>query len=96
LLAASVTATTPLLPDELALQHAAAAAPWMLVTLDVVAGSASMRAAAATLQVHHSTLQERITHAERLLGWNIRRPHGSHRLYLALALRRLRRHPPAS
>jgi DNA-binding PucR family transcriptional regulator len=58
-----------------------------------VAASASLRAAAATLLVHHSTLQERITHAERLLGWPIRGPHGRQRLYLALALRRLRRHP---
>jgi hypothetical protein len=95
LLAAGVTATAPPVPDELALEHAAAAAPWMLATLDAVASSPSMRAAAAGLRVHHSTLQERITHAERLLGWSIRHPEGSHRLYLALAIRRLRRHPPA-
>jgi DNA-binding PucR family transcriptional regulator len=47
------------------------------------------------LLVHHSTLQERIAHAERLLGWPIRDPHGRHRLYLALMLRRLRRHLPS-
>jgi DNA-binding PadR family transcriptional regulator len=40
-----------------------------------VATSASLRAAAATLLVHHSTLQERIAHAERLLGWPIREQH---------------------
>jgi hypothetical protein len=96
LLAASVTATAPPIADELALEHAAAAMPWMLATLDAVASRASMRAAAASLRIHHSTLQERITHAERLLGWDIRNPEGSHRLYLALALRRLRRHPAAS
>jgi sugar diacid utilization regulator len=50
-------------------------------------------AAAAALLVHHSTLQERIAHADRLLGWPVREPHGRHRLYLALALRRLRRYP---
>ena len=96
LLAASVTATTPQVPDELALDLTAAEAPWMLATLDAVTRSASLRAAAASLRIHHSTLQERITQAERMLGWNIRDPEGSHRLYLALALRRLRRHPRAS
>jgi len=94
LLAAGVSPLVPPLPDELALEHAAAAAPWMLSTLDTVTATASLRAAAAALRVHHSTLQDRIGHAERLLGWNIRQPQGSHRLYLALALRRLRRHPP--
>jgi PucR C-terminal helix-turn-helix domain len=93
LLADSVSPATPAIPDELALEHAAIAAPWMLPTLHAVATSASLRAAAAALLVHHSTLQERIAHAERLLGWPVREPHGRHRLYLALALRRLRRHP---
>ena len=93
LLADSVTPATPVIPDELALEHAALAAPWMLATLHAVATSASLRAAAAALLVHHSTLQDRIAHAERLLGWTVREPHGRHRLYLALALRRLRRHP---
>ncbi len=91
-LAENVGHATPMIPDELALEHAALAAPWMLATLHAVATSASLRAAAAALLVHHSTLQERIAHAERLLGWPIREPHGRHRLYLALALRRLRRH----
>jgi PucR C-terminal helix-turn-helix domain len=91
-LAENVGLATPMIPDELALEHAALAAPWMLATLHAVATSASLRAAAAALLVHHSTLQERIAHAERLLGWPIREPQGRHRLYLALALRRLRRH----
>ena len=91
-LAESVGSATPMIPDELALEHAALAAPWMLATLHAVAASASLRAAAAALLVHHSTLQERIAHAERLLGWPIREPQGRHRLFLALALRRLRRH----
>jgi PucR C-terminal helix-turn-helix domain len=95
LLAESVSSATPMIPDELALEHAAAAVPWMLATLHAVATSASLRAAAAALLVHHSTLQERIAHAERLLGWPIREPHGRYRLYLALTLRRLRRHPPS-
>jgi PucR C-terminal helix-turn-helix domain len=91
LLATSVNSATPLVPDELALKRAAAAAPWMLVTLHAVATNASLRAAAVALPVHHSTLQDRIAHAERLLGWSIHEPDGQHRLHLVLALRRLRR-----
>jgi hypothetical protein len=83
----------PALPDVKALEHAASAAPWMLTTLHAVAASISLRAAATTLRIHHSTLQDRITHAENLLTWNVRDPQGRLRLQLALALRRLRRHP---
>jgi hypothetical protein len=95
LLAQSVGPETPPIPDELALEHAAAAAPWMLSTLHAVATGSSLRGAAAALRVHHSTLQERISHAERLLGWSVREPDGRLRLHLALALRTLRRHPAA-
>ena len=80
-------------PDVKALDHAASAAPWMPATLHAAANSASLRAAAAALRVHHSTLQDRIAHAEQLLGWNVREPQGRLRLQLALALRRLHRHP---
>ena len=83
----------PALPDVKALAHAASAAPWMLTTLHTMAASISLRAAATTLRVHHSTLQDRITHAEHLLGWTVREPQGRLRLQLALALRRLQRHP---
>jgi len=81
------------LPDLRALDHAVAAAPWALATLHAVATTASLRAAAAALRVHHSTLQDRVVHAEHLLGWPVREPDGKLRLRLALALRRLRRHP---
>jgi hypothetical protein len=80
-------------PDVKALEHASAAAPWMLTTLHTMAASISLRAAATALRVHHSTLQDRISHAEQLLGWNVREPQGRLRLQLALALRRLHRHP---
>ena len=93
LLADSVGPGTPPIPDVLAVDQAAAAAPWMLATLHAVATSASLRAAAAALRVHHSTLQDRIVHAERLLGWPVREPPGQFRLHLALVLRRLRNHP---
>jgi DNA-binding PucR family transcriptional regulator len=81
-------------PDVRALDHAAAGAPWLLITLDAVATTISLRAAANALRLHHSTLQDRITHAEHLLGWPVREPPGRLRLQLALALRRLHRHPP--
>jgi hypothetical protein len=80
-------------PDLHALSHAIAAAPWALTTLHAVASTASLRAAATVLRLHHSTLQDRIVHLEHLLGWPVREPAGKLRLQLALALRRLRRHP---
>jgi hypothetical protein len=78
-------------PDVRALESAAATAPWLPATLHAVAFTASLRAAAAGINVHHSTLQDRLTHAEHLLGWPIRTPQGRLRLQLALAMRRLAR-----
>jgi hypothetical protein len=90
-LASAVGPRTAPVPDVLALRRAHAAAPWALLTLHAVAAHASLRTAAAALTVHHSTLQERLAHAERLLGWNVRGPAGRLRLQLALALDRLHR-----
>jgi len=95
-LAYHVGPATPPIPDVLALEQAAAAAPWMLSTLYAVATNASLRAASAALRVHHSTLQDRIVHAERLLGWPVREPQGQFRLHLALVLYRLHHHPAES
>jgi hypothetical protein len=81
------------IPDVRALDRAAAAAPWVLATLDAVAGASSVRDAARALQVHHSTLQDRLTHAEALLGWHVREHSGQLRLQLALILRRALRGP---
>ncbi|MFG1664680.1 helix-turn-helix domain-containing protein [Streptomyces sp. Y7] len=78
-------------PDVQALEAAAAAAPWLLGTLHAVASTVSLRAAAAEVNVHHSTLQERLAHAEQLLGWALRTPQGRFRLGLALAMRHLAR-----
>lgn len=91
-LAAAVGPATEPVPDVRALDHAGTAAPWMLTTLHAVAFAPSLRAAAATLTVHHSTLQDRLTHTDHLLGWNVRTPQGRLRLQLAFALRRLHRH----
>ncbi|MER5519488.1 helix-turn-helix domain-containing protein [Streptomyces sp. NPDC002763] len=78
-------------PDVRAVEAAAADAPWMLRTLHAIASTASLRAAAAEVSVHHSTLQDRLTHAEHLLGWSVRTPQGRFRLQLALTMRQLMR-----
>ena len=74
-------------PDVSALELAIADAPWMLVTLHAVVTTTSVRAAATEINVHHSTLQARIAHAEALLGWSLHTPHGLLRLHIALILR---------
>ncbi|MFF0814158.1 helix-turn-helix domain-containing protein [Rhodococcus sp. NPDC003318] len=80
------------IPDVRTLDQAATAAPWMLATLDAVASADSLREAARSLHVHHSTMQTRLTHAESLVGWgSLRSQPGRTRLQLALVLRRLGR-----
>jgi len=61
----------------------------MLVTLHAVVTTTSLRAAATEINVHHSTLQSRIAHAEASLGWSLHTPHGLLRLHIALILRHL-------
>jgi hypothetical protein len=78
-------------PDVVAVESAAAATPWLLTTLHAVASTASLRAAATEINVHHSTLQDRLVHAEHLLGWPVRTPQGRFRLQLALTMRHLAR-----
>ncbi|WP_329222980.1 helix-turn-helix domain-containing protein [Streptomyces sp. NBC_01485] len=78
-------------PDVQAVESAAADAPWLLATLYAVTATPSLRAAAAEANVHHSTLQDRLAHAEHLLGWPVRTPQGRLRLHLALTMRRLAR-----
>ncbi|MFD5254354.1 MULTISPECIES: helix-turn-helix domain-containing protein [Streptomyces] len=77
--------------DVRAVEAAATDAPWMLATLHAVTATTSLRAAAVEAGVHHSTLQDRLIHAEHLLGWPTRTPQGRLRLHLALTLRRLAR-----
>ncbi|MCK9902099.1 CdaR family transcriptional regulator [Parafrankia colletiae] len=88
-LATAVGPTTPAAPDVQALDRAATTAPWMLTTLEAVTTNPSLRAAAVTLTIHHSTLQERLHQAEHMLGWSVHDPNGRLRLQLAFALRRL-------
>lgn len=91
LLAAGVGPATEPVPDVSALSAVAATAPWVLPTLAAVADATSLRAAATSLRVHHSTLQDRIATVERQLGWTVRDARGRLRLQLALTLRRLQR-----
>ena len=77
--------------DVRALDTAAAAGPWVLSTLEAVAGTTSLRDAARAVHLHHSSLQDRLVHAEQLLGWDVRSPGGRLRLQLALHLRRAAR-----
>ncbi|GAA5169674.1 helix-turn-helix domain-containing protein [Amycolatopsis dongchuanensis] len=93
-LAGAVGPDTEPVPDVRALERAASEGPWVLTTLVTVADSTSLRAAAAELVVHHSTLQDRLDRVEHVLGWSVREPRGRLRLQLALALRRLHRTPP--
>ncbi|MFJ2606405.1 helix-turn-helix domain-containing protein [Streptomyces sp. NPDC087425] len=91
LLAGLVAPGAPPPPDVRALDTAATATPWLLATLYAVSSTPSQRAAAAELNVHHSTLQGRLTHAEQVLGWQLRTPQGRLRLHLALTMRNLAR-----
>ncbi|MGW1022950.1 helix-turn-helix domain-containing protein [Streptomyces sp. NPDC002577] len=91
LLAAAVGPDTPPIPDVLAVERAVAEAPWAAATLHAVAAAPSLRAAAAELTVHHSTLQERLAQAEHILGWEVNSPQGRLRLQLALSVRKLQR-----
>ncbi|WP_409473766.1 helix-turn-helix domain-containing protein [Streptomyces sp. HC307] len=91
LLAGLVAPGAEVPPDVRVLESAAAHAPWVLATLHAVASTTSLRAAAAEINVHHSTLQDRLTHAETLLGWPVRTPGGRFRLQLALRMRLLAR-----
>ncbi|WP_430786669.1 helix-turn-helix domain-containing protein [Actinoplanes sp. G11-F43] len=78
-------------PDVLALDQAAATAPWLPATLYAITTTSSLRAAATRLRLHHSSLQDRVTQAEHLLGWSLHDPHGLLRARLALTLRHLHR-----
>lgn len=90
-LAAAVGPETEKHADVVLLERLAGEHPWLLATLAAVAEQPSLRAAATFLHVHHSTLQERIAHADRMLGWSIGDAAGRLRLQVALLLRRLHR-----
>ncbi|MFI6578513.1 helix-turn-helix domain-containing protein [Nocardiopsis sp. NPDC050513] len=78
-------------PDVVALERVGREGVALLEELDALAGAPSLRAAATALGVHHSTLQEGVGRAERILGWSVRDVPGRLRLQVVLALRRLHR-----
>lgn len=60
-----------------------------LATLDAVCRTASVRAAAQLLYLHHSSVAQRVTRIERSLGFRVSGPHGRQRAQTALLLRQL-------
>ena len=91
LLADTITRDSEPVPDVVALDRVGREGPVLLEALDAVAAAPSLRAAATALGMHHSTLQESVGRAERVLGWPVRDVPGRLRLQVALALRRLHR-----
>lgn len=79
------------LPAVLALDGVVDHAPWALASLEAFAEHDSVRAAATTLGIHHSTAQSRCEVLEQLLGYGLRAQAGRSRLFLDLRLRRLSR-----
>tara|TARA_R110002124_G_scaffold71034_5_gene190219 strand:+ start:11827 stop:12504 length:678 start_codon:yes stop_codon:yes gene_type:complete len=63
--------------------------PRILPMLDTLAASDSLRAAAASLGFHHSTVQSRAEELNGKLGFDVRTSRGRTRLSVALALYRL-------
>ena len=88
--AEQISAVAAEVADVRALDAVAATHPWALGTLDAVIRHLTVRSAATELHVHHSTLQERIVHLRRELGFDVDSPTGRQRAALALVLRRLR------
>ncbi len=62
----------------------------MLRTLDAVVATESFRKAADRLHLHHNSVAQRVSRAERALGVQLDQPYGKNRMFLALLVRRLR------
>ncbi|HEY1778203.1 MAG TPA: helix-turn-helix domain-containing protein [Solirubrobacteraceae bacterium] len=80
------------IPDVIALDQLASERTGT-VTLDALRAlceAESIRLAARTMHMHHSSMGQRLDHAEQTLGFSVRPAPGRHRLALAMALRRLR------
>ncbi len=86
LLAGAADAHAGDIPDLAALTTTLARSSRTLATLDAVARADSLRAAAASLGLHHSTLQAHAIELSESLGFDIRTPAGRMRLSLVLAL----------
>jgi sugar diacid utilization regulator len=73
-------------PDVTALRRVLGGSERVLAIVEAVTANESLRAAAAELGLHHSTLQSRATEISADLGFDIRSPSGRTRLVLALRL----------
>jgi hypothetical protein len=76
-------------PDVAALDRLLPQHPWLPDTVAAVVANGSMRQAAATLHLHHSTLQERLVWLAGQLGYDPLSGTGRERLALALSLWRV-------
>lgn len=63
--------------------------PWVIDTLQAVLDQSSLRRSAATLHVHHSTLQERLTWMSHRLGYSPVKARGRQRAAVAVLLWRV-------
>ncbi|MGG7510121.1 helix-turn-helix domain-containing protein [Plantibacter sp. YIM 135249] len=73
-------------PDVVAVGAVAAESPRALDVLEALASTESVRAAAASLGLHHSTVQARAAEVGERLGFDPRTPSGRTRLLLAVRL----------
>lgn len=76
-------------PDVQRLDEALATHPWLVDTLQAALDQSSLRQAASSLHVHHSTLQERLAWLETRLDIALARPGGRQRAAVAVALWRI-------
>lgn len=76
--------------DVVAVERSLTEVVWAAPTLRALATTTSLRAAAESVPLHHSTLQRQVRLLEERLGWSLTDADGRFRLQLALALHRLR------
>jgi hypothetical protein len=76
-------------PDVQRLDEALATHSWLVDTLQAALDQSSLRQAASSLHVHHSTLQERLAWLEARLDIALARPGGRQRAAIAVALWRI-------
>lgn len=62
----------------------------MIRTLEAVAATESLRRAARLVEMHHSSVANRVARAEQVIGYSVADPCARPRLMLALVLRRVR------
>ena len=76
-------------PDVQGLDEALTTHPWVIDTLQATLDQTSLRQAASSLHVHHSTLQERLAWVENRIEIGLARPGGRQRAAVAVTLWRV-------